>query len=384
MISMGVTPDDHIFMARNPILMDINTDRLATYTVAVEDKTVFTGNGQGSFTVNVAEVLCAYFTDSPKWVKSNKAWMLTLENEESVRKKGQIEASDGVYGIGRYITVYNGGVSKRLFSSLLKKNESIFTAKLQNLHANFFWTVRSSDWRIVMKETELAPLAFISPIGHTLYVKERVTGKMETVVFSTDIIAAVDFAELRWHFFTTYGILANVFDVLVDNKFSCQVVIEQAQATWERYTLRWRNSFGVYECMEVTGKATMAPFSEEEETETFQEYDAYQDSYSMRRDRLKRQNTISLSTGMIRPQMVNAFVDLLQSDEVYLCGLYEEDVRVIPSTSELNIPLKVLEPMEFEVTLSFADSETLAFENASSDGFSRGGLFSPEFSGEFD
>lgn len=384
MMSMELIPDANEYMARNPIIMKVTASSMVSYDVKVGGVTVFSGNGQDSFSVNLAEVFRAYFQKTPKWVASpSKPWLMTLEDIEAVRLNGTVYIEDSSYGMGRNFKVYNGGVSERLYRSLMDNGSDIFKAKIMNMYANFFWTVRSSDWRIVMKETELSPLPFLTPSGYTLFVKERVTGQQVSVVFSTDTVAAIDFSEVRRYFYETYGTLANVFDVLIGNRFSCQVVIEQAQAAWERYTLKWRNSFGVYERMELVGNAKVSPFGEDD-VETYQVYDSVTDRYSLRRDRLKVQNTLSLSTGVIRPAMFMALQDLLQSDEVYLQGFYSSDVRVIPSVEGMQIPVKGTEPMAFDVKLQFCDSETLAIDDISATGFSRGGVFSEEFSEEFD
>lgn len=383
MMSMELSPDSHDKMAKNPIMMIVTASSMVSYDIKVGGVTVFSGNGQGSFAVNLSEVFCAYFSESPRWVPSSKSWLLTMEDMTAVRQNATVYIEDSMFGLGRNFVVYNGGVSDRLYRSLLAKNSDIFAEKLRKHNANFFWTVRSTDWRIVMKETELAPLAFITPSGYTLMIKELVTGRMLSMVFTSDTVAAVDFEEVRRIFYETYGTLANVFDVMVDSKFSCQVVIEQAQAAWERYTLKWRNSFGVYERMELVGNAKVSPFGKDD-VETYQVYDSVTDRYSLRRDRLKVQNTLSLSTGVIRPAMFMALQDLLQSDEVYLQGFYSSDVRVIPSVEGMQIPVKGTEPMAFDVKLQFCDSETLAIDDISATGFSRGGVFSEEFSEEFD
>lgn len=94
----------------------------------------------------------------------NKAVVtITLQNEEE-------ETATLV------VTAWRGGISKRAFKKLHEEGNNIFSLKFLNESCNFFFTTRSNDWRITMRETELYPLCFIYP-EHELKITELLTGQ---------------------------------------------------------------------------------------------------------------------------------------------------------------------------------------------------------------
>ena len=162
-----IDPTENAFTG-NPVYLSVETTSMATYNIMYFVnfefmRSIFTGNGNGSFKVNIAEVLEALFVDIPPLTDSsemlislsdkryNKAVVtITLQNEEE-------ETATLV------VTAWRGGISKRAFKKLHEEGNNIFSLKFLIESCNFFFNTRSNDWRITMRETALYPLCFIYP-----------------------------------------------------------------------------------------------------------------------------------------------------------------------------------------------------------------------------
>ena len=179
-LTANIDPTENAFTG-NPVYLSVETTSMATYNIMYFVnfefmRSIFTGNGNGSFKVNIAEVLETLFVDIPPLTDSsemlislsdkryNKAVVtITLQNEEE-------ETATLV------VTAWRGGISKRAFKKLHEEGNNIFSLKFLNESCNFFFTTRSNDWRITMRETELYPLCFIYP-EHELKITELLTGQ---------------------------------------------------------------------------------------------------------------------------------------------------------------------------------------------------------------
>lgn len=155
-------------------------------------------------------------------------------------------------------------------------------------------TTRTAGWRIVMKETELYPLYFIS-LERFLYmtVVERTTGKtlIQDGNFDNGIFA-LDIDALRKQFFDEYGVLSNSFDIYKGDpsQYSCSIVIERSDPARERYRLKFRNSLGVFEIIELAGELTITPDYAAADEARFSRYDAETDDFTADRERITRPN----------------------------------------------------------------------------------------------
>lgn len=223
-------------------------------------------------------------------------------------------------------------------------------------------TTRTAGWRIVMKETELYPLYFIS-LETILYmtVVERTTGKtlIQDGNFDNGIFA-LDIDALRKQFFDEYGVLSNSFDIYKGDpsQYSCSIVIERSDPARERYRLKFRNSLGVFEIIELAGELTITPDYAAADEARFSRYDAETDDFTADRERITRPQSLTIETGVMRADTVRFLMDMIGSEEVYLLDLSELPVKVIPSIEELKYKPRPETPQKFTVKLQMAEDET--------------------------
>ncbi len=336
-LTANIDPTENAFTG-NPVYLSVETTSMATYNIMYFVnfefmRSIFTGNGNGSFKVNIAEVLETLFVDIPPLTDSsemlislsdkryNKAVVtITLQNEEE-------ETATLV------VTAWRGGISKRAFKKLHEEGNNIFSLKFLNESCNFFFTTRSNDWRITMRETELYPLCFIYP-EHELKITELLTGQSLAVPGTAGNFYALNLEAVRLKFFTDYGVLANLFDV-------------------------------------YSGDAV------------FRRYDEITDDYYSDRIRTEIQEAVTVKTGFKRPQEIRFLLDLLSSDDVYLAGYGREEIKVIPSAEEFSYRVRPDAPQNVTLKLTFAEKESNWTGEITESGYRKPRVHSKEFSKQF-
>lgn len=350
---------------RNPIIYTGNPGLLGPKEVGrlfveMEGLTIFEGRVSMPIKVNLADIIDAnapYFTDVPE---GNTAPIYQVEDPGELYCRSVavwIENSEGDDPDPVEFIAIPGGISKQNYRRFYNTRNDIFTARFFNPKGNYFLTTRTAGWRISMKETEVAPLYFIFKTDQEITITEKVSnnsiefGEYENGVYALDINA------LRQRFFDEYNVLSSQFDVYTDQVFSCRIVIERVETIRERYRLKFRNSLGVFEIIELVGELTLTPSYGEGDETTFQRYDMATDDFQTERERLPRTLSITAQTGPKRPEEIRFLMDMIASDEVYLLDLTDLPVKVIPSIEELQYRPRPEGPENFSVKLEMADRE---------------------------
>lgn len=210
-----------------------------------------------------------------------------------------------------------------------------------------------------MKETELYPLYFlIKQHQEQIDVVETVTGKTLTFDRLGPGVSALDIDALRRRFMAEFRVIPNIFDVYMAGVFSCRIVVERSDISKERYRLKFRNSLGVFEIIELTGELSISPEYEEAEEATFKRLDSVTGDFYTERERVERRQSVIVETGVKRPDEVRFLMDMIASEEVYLLDLTPLPVKVIPSVEEFKYRPRPESPEKFSIKLAFADAET--------------------------
>ena len=377
-LKVNIYPTGNAF-TRNPIFLSVSSSSMATYSIRMNNEEVFKGNGIGEFRVNIAEIVETGITDA-RILSDNTEHLLAvsgLSAEVTIHVVNEGEEEDNLS-----FTAWKGGISKKEFRRLRNMGTDIFSLKFLNESCNFFFTTRSNDWRITMRETELYPLCFIYP-GHELKITELLTGQSLAVPGTTGSLYALNLEAVRLKFFTDYGVLANLFDVYSGDTFACRIGIEQSLTVRERYRLRFLNSYGVYELFSLEGEASVTPGMDEDEDAVFRRYDEITDDYYSDRIRTEIQEAVTIKTGFKRPQEIRFLLDLLSSDNVYLSGYGQEEIKVIPSAEEFSYRVRPDAPQNVTLKLTFAEKESNWTGEITESGYRKPGVHSKEFSKQF-
>ena len=377
-LKVNIYPTGNAF-TRNPIFLSVSSSSMATYSIRMNNEEVFKGNGIGEFRVNIAEIVETGITDA-RILSDNTEHLLAvsgLSAEVTIHVVNEGEEEDNLS-----FTAWKGGISKKEFRRLRNMGTDIFSLKFLNESCNFFFTTRSNDWRITMRETELYPLCFIYP-GHELKITELLTGQSLAVPGTTGSLYALNLEAVRLKFFTDYGVLANLFDVYSGDTFALRIGIEQSPTVREHYRLRFLNSYGTYEVFSLEGEAGVTPGMDEDEDAVFRRYDEITDDYYSDRIRTEIQEAVTIKTGFKRPQEIRFLLDLLSSDNVYLSGYGQEEIKVIPSAEEFSYRVRPDAPQNVTLKLTFAEKESNWTGEITESGYRKPGGHSKEFSKQF-
>lgn len=377
-LKVNIYPTGNAF-TRNPIFLSVSSSSMATYSIRMNNEEVFKGNGIGEFHVNIAEIVETGITDA-RILSDNTEHLLAvsgLSAEVTIHVVNEGEEEDNLS-----FTAWKGGISKKEFRRLRNMGTDIFSLKFLNESCNFFFTTRSNDWRITMRETELYPLCFIYP-GHELKITELLTGQSLAVPGTTGSLYALNLEAVRLKFFTDYGVLGNLFDVYSGETFALRIGIEQSPTVRERYRLRFLNSYGAYEVFSLEGEASVTPGMDEDEDAVFRRYDEITDDYYSDRIRTEIQEAVTIKTGFKRPQEIRFLLDLLSSDNVYLSGYGQEEIKVIPSAEEFSYRVRPDAPQNVTLKLTFAEKESNWTGEITESGYRKPGVHSKEFSKQF-
>ena len=377
-LKVNIYPTGNAF-TRNPIFLSVSSCSMATYSIRMNYKEIFKGNGIGEFRVNIAEIVETGITGA-RILSNNTGPILAasgLSAEVTIHVVNEGGEEDNLS-----FTAWKGGISKKEFKRLRNMGTDIFSLKFLNESCNFFFTTRSNDWRIMMRETELYPLCFIYP-EHELKITELLTGQSLAIPGTAGNFYALNLEAVRLKFFTDYGVLANLFDVYSGDTFALRIGIEQSPTVRERYRLRFLNSYGVYEVFSLEGEASVTPGMDEDEDAVFRRYDEITDDYYSDRIRTEIQEAVTIKTGFKRPQEIRFLLDLLSSDDVYLAGYGREEIKVIPSAEEFSYRVRPDAPQNVTLKLMFADKESNWTGEITESGYRKPRVHSKEFSKQF-
>ena len=377
-LKVNIYPTGNAF-TRNPIFLSVSSYSMATYSIRMNNEEIFKGNGIGEFRVNIAEIVETGIA-STQILPDNTAPLLAVSGLSAKVTIHVVNEGEEEYNLS--FTAWKGGISKKEFKRLRNMGTDIFSLKFLNESCNFFFTTRSNDWRITMRETELYPLCFIYP-GHELKITELLTGQSLAVPSTAGNFYALNLEAVRLKFFTDYGVLANLFDVYSGDTFALRIGIEQSPTVRERYRLRFLNSYGTYEVFSLEGEASVTPSMDEDEDAVFRRYDEITDDYYSDRIRTEIQEAVTIKTGFKRPQEIRFLLDLLSSDDVYLAGYGREEIKVIPSAEEFSYRVRPDAPQNVTLKLMFADKESNWTGEITESGYRKPRVHSKEFSKQF-
>ena len=377
-LKVNIYPTGNAF-TRNPIFLSVSSSSMATYSIRMNNEEIFKGNGIGEFRVNIAEIVETGIASTHILANNTEPLLAVygLSAKVTIHVVNEGEEEDNLS-----FTAWKGGISKKEFKRLRNLGTDIFSLKFLNESCNFFFTTRSNDWRIMMRETELYPLCFIYP-GHELKITELLTGQSLAVPGTAGNLYALSLEAVRLKFFTDYGVLANLFDVYSGDTFALRIGIEQSPTVREHYRLRFLNSYGTYEVFSLEGEASVTPGVDEDEDAVFRRYDEITDDYYSDRIRTEIQEAVTIKTGFKRPQEIRFLLDLLSSDNVYLSGYGQEEIKVIPSAEEFSYRVRPDAPQNVTLKLTFAEKESNWTGEITESGYRKPGVHSKEFSKQF-
>ncbi|XUU37262.1 hypothetical protein ACRHG2_09470 [Bacteroides fragilis] len=364
-----------IALAGNPIKLTINSSSVVSYTIRQADRTIFSGNGEGEFSVFLQDILSGIL--SPKHLLNESTDILLADSTSATDIAISVQNTQGETKTLSLKAVI-GGISKRLLRRLLDENSNIFTWKLLNSSVNFFKTTRTNGRIITIRETELLPIPFLYPDG----ALKIVAAGIETSLSGTaGQPVALNLYRLRQKLFQTNQKLASVFDIYSGSIKSCTIVITPGTVSRERYLLEFLNSYGAYERIEVTGIGNIE--SEIESDSTYQIYDESIDDYIEARERQSARDKLQVESGYRNTEELVHLMDMLASDDIKILGLSGRNIRVNAVADNLTHAIRSTVPESIKMTLHFVDSDVRYTGSLSEDEIGNPRIHTEQFTPQF-
>lgn len=351
--------------SRNPIILretypsDAFDKNGGSFSIMLDGTNIYEGRFFPPMEIDLSEILDAYVSYFPEPPEDNENPVIEIEDagELSCRQCFVVAEYDSLESEGNF-TVIPGGVSKQNYKRLLTTGQDAFTARFLNFKNNFFLTTRTAGWRVILKETELYPLYFlVSQQEEQITAIETITRTELTFDRLYPGVYALDINALRRRFMSENRVIPNVFDIYMAGVFSCRIVVERSDISKDRYRLKFRNSLGVFEIIELTGELSITPDYSAAEEASFKRYDSITGDFYTDRERVERKQSITVETGVKRPDEVRFLMDMIGSDEVYLLDLTPFPLKVIPSVEEFTYKPRPDTPEKFTLKLEISDSE---------------------------
>lgn len=365
-------------LSGNPVKLEITSSSPVNYVIRNQSNVIFEGSGEtGNFFVFIDEFLSAILspthytgeeTDIILSTSSNlKEYTIEVNNQTGDRQTLQHK-------------VLLGGISKRAMRHLNQTGSNIFTMKLLNAAGNFFMSTRTEQRVLSIRETEIRPLLFIAPVT-TFTVK--VAEGISTVISGLTVGAcyALNLEALRKYFFSKNNMLASQFEIITVEGKAVTIVISPANIEKERYYIEFLNSYGAYECIEVTGKPTLD--QDKGEDEVYGKYDEEVNDYTESRERVNTVDNLHVQTGFKTEKELMFILDMLSSDEIYLIGYGNRGIKVNASADSLAIAKNMNTPQSLPITLRFCDSEKHFTQELNSNDFNNPRIHTDVFSKQF-
>ena len=364
-----------IALAGNPIKLTINSSSVVSYTIRQADRTIFSGSGEGEFSVFLQDIFSGIL--SPKHLLNESTDILLADSTSATDIAISVQNTQGETKTLSLKAVI-GGISKRLLRRLLDENSNIFTWKLLNSSVNFFKTTRTNGRIITIRETELLPIPFLYPDG----ALKVVAAGIETSLSGTaGQPVALNLYRLRKKLFQTNQKLASVFDIYSGSTKSCTIVITPGTVSRERYLLEFLNSYGAYERIEVTGIGNIE--SEIESDSTYQIYDESIDDYIEARERQSARDKLQVESGYRNTEELVHLMDMLASDDIKILGLSGRNIRVNAVADNLTHAIRSTVPESIKMTLHFVDSDVRYTGSLSEDEIGNPRIHTEQFTPQF-
>lgn len=365
-------------------MASVSNASIGKFTLEYEQLPIFEGRFSSPLRINVAEIAEAFVPFISEPSSDNTEPIVVIENASGFEHRTlsctfELEGETDTFSC----YVIPGGISRQNLKQHIQAASDIFQTRFLNPKENFFLTTRTNSRVITLKETELYPLYFLLQSSNApIVIKECVTGCTVTAEnLGSRGVAVLDIAALRRYFAEHENILASVFNVYYGSTLSCRIVVEHCQPAKERYLLKFRNSLGVFEIIEIVGELSVTPDYSDNEGATFNRYDSDIDEFYSERDRVSRKQNISIKSVFKSSDELDFLMDMIASEDVRLLDYAPIPVKVIPSVEDFTYTPHPKSPQTVNIKFELTNPETNISQDIDINAKNR--LFSKQFSKQF-
>ena len=353
MIEIVTQPEDYCLIG-NPVLFEMVSDTpdLIAVDITVGGKTVslsaltFTDNGVFRADIDIAGVLRSFF-DTESYIADDNPVIVPLEDFV-------VGYSVAIGGITMHKYAINGGISDELSAVLSDYGLDAFSYRLNNTDRQFLFTTRTNQPNISIRETEIFPFVFLHP-GKSITFSTVNGNDLTAPALAKGTPCLMDFNTVRKTFFQLYGEVPSFFTVDVENSYAFDITITPGVIIEKTYLLRFRNSLGGFEQIEVTGEPYFTP--EFADTMSYQKLTSLK-TFEKRTVRKSYKNIITVESGYKSQQDLFFMLDMICSDQVYLVYPDQTIRRCDVSAEDVSIAMNMKTPQSISLKIELVRDDT--------------------------
>ena len=365
-----------------PELIKPTPESPASLIIEQRGETVYTGRLYSSSGVDISEVLStvAFRPDVYAFDQEPLATVVPMSELEAYAVTCLVEQDGKKETIS--VIPFSGGVPSLEAVSAARLGGDVFSKRFLANGRNRFFTTRTAGRIVEMTEYEAGPLYFlVKEPNSTIEVTDVNTGYSLLYERMDNGVLGICFDKMRREFFDYFETIANAFEISIQGVKSATVVITHTcPAEWSA-RLVFRNSYGFFETVGITGDVGFNV--DTDDIEVYTEY-APERGSGMEVSLL---SSVSASASAlldpVSPLRLPSFVDMLMSDEVYLeangCR-----VRVLVTSEDVPLKDRPTVPAVFTLKMQMSLEERYATPYANTLSGDGDGLFASMFGNEFD
>lgn len=346
MIEVLKQPGEYCFVG-NPVIFQLKSDNQDPIDVAIiyDKQTVnlkeYPYQSEEGYLVDIdiSDVLKSFFDNGLPMYGETVA---IAEYPEFIR-----ECTVTINSREYKIKAIDGGISNDALIELQDFGDDMFSYRLRHAERSLLFTTRTNSPNISLRESELFPFVFLHP-GKPISFLSSGNNTITQASLPEGTPCLMDLSYVRRMFLNLYDELPAFITIQIDGADSSYITITRSAWSEDMCWLVFKNSLGGYECMEITGKGYYTPALSEENS--YQQYNNM-GMFSLRRERVEIQNTISIQTGYKSQDELNFLMDLIASNRCYLLYPDKRVVECIPSAESPKFAMRVTEPTSMELKL---------------------------------
>lgn len=210
-------------------------------------------------------------------------------------------------------TAFAGGVSKYALGIMSDEDFDMFSYRLNDEESQFLFTTRTNDDELRIRVTELYPFVFIHP-GTAMQFVSGGGNTVSLAAMPAGTICSMDIQALINRFAAQYGEIPASIDVCPAGNPWFTVTLLPGKESEEKYKIRFKNSLGAFEVIEVTGTAKHEPEMGEENLYNKFTAAGY---YEERRMRVMLRDILKVEAGYRNSDDLQFILDMVRSEEIY-------------------------------------------------------------------
>ncbi len=243
---------------------------------------------------------------------------------------------------------FQGGVNDQQFGAFQANNLDIFSYRLNNPDKQYLFTTRTHSKTIRLKETEMYPFVFLHP-GKEIVFRSEAGNVITSQAKSKGTVCLLDLYKVKDKFAFDFDDFTSKIEVLTAGNLSFTFIIEESKAIEERCKIRFRNSLGAFEIIEVTGSANHEPtFSEENTFKTITDFNYFE----KRNNRAAITDVLKVETGYKNKEDIDFIRDMICSDEVYFYYPDNSFFRCIVKVDKISYRHRIISPTSIPLIVS--------------------------------